>query len=267
MLKRHTAALGSLALGLALSACTTSPLGRSQLALFGSDELDRQGQQAFAEYRQNHRQASGVRGEYVSCIADAIIATLPAHQGPQRWTVGVYEDDQPNAFALPGGYVVVNTGLMRVAENQDQMATVIGHEMAHVLANHANERASTQSLTGTGLGVVNAVTGSDTLTQLIGAGAQYGLLLPYSRRQESEADLLGLDLMASAGFNPQASVALWQNMTAAGGSAPPEWASTHPSSGGRTQGLQGRMDSALALYREARQQGQTPNCDRLRPGA
>lgn len=266
MLKRHTALLGSLALGITLSACTTSPLGRSQLALFGDETLDRQGQQAFDEYRQNHQQASGASGRYVRCIADAIIDTLPADQAPQSWTVGVYEDDQPNAFALPGGYVVINTGLMSVAENQDQMATVIGHEMAHVLANHANERASTQSLTGTGLGVVNAVTGSDALTQLIGAGAQYGVLLPYSRRQESEADLLGLDLMAGAGFDPRASVALWENMTAAGGSTPPEWASTHPSSGGRTQELQGRMDSAMTLYREARQGGMTPSCDRLRPG-
>lgn len=261
---KRTTMLSSLAISLTLSACTTSPLGRSQLALFDSSEIDQQGQQAFEEYRQSHQQATGSNGQYVTCIANAIIETLPADQGPTGWTVGVYQDDEPNAFALPGGYVVINTGLMSVAENQDQIATVVGHEMAHVLASHANERASTQSLTSTGLGVVQSVTGSSALSQLLGAGAQYGVLLPYSRRQESEADLLGLDLMARAGFNPQASTALWQNMDNASGGQPPEWASTHPSSGDRSQALEERMQSAIQLYDQARAEGRTPQCESIR---
>ncbi|GHC14321.1 Zn-dependent protease [Kushneria pakistanensis] len=256
--------LGALALSLGLSACTTSPLGRSQLSLFDSSEIDQQGQKAFDEYRKSHKQATGRDGQYVTCIADAIIKTLPEGQGPSKWTVGVYQDEEPNAFALPGGYVVINTGLMKVAKNQDQIATVVGHEMAHVLANHANERTSTQSLTSTGLGVVQSVTGNNALAQLLGAGAQYGVLLPYSRRQESEADLLGLDLMARAGFDPQASIALWQNMASAGGGQPPEWASTHPNSGERSEALKGRMQSALKLSEEARAAGHTPNCGNIK---
>ncbi|MFC0269795.1 M48 family metallopeptidase [Kushneria aurantia] len=264
MLKRHTAFLGALSASLVLSACATSPLGRSQLSLFGNDQLAQQGQQAFEQYRQEHRQATGARGQYVSCIANDIIDTLPQDSGPQAWTVGVYEDPEPNAFALPGGYVVINTGLLNIARDQDQVATVVGHEIAHVLANHANERASTQAVTSSGLGIVNAVTGNQGLTQLLGAGAQYGVLLPYSRRHESEADLLGLDLMARAGFDPRASLQLWQNMQAAGGNSPPEWASTHPSSGDRSQALNNRMESAMQRYEQARQQGRRPDCERLR---
>ncbi|WP_456269444.1 M48 family metallopeptidase [Kushneria sp. AK178] len=252
--------LSALALSLGLSACTTSPLGRSQLSLFDSSEIDQQGRQAFEEYRQNHRQATGRDGQYVTCIADAIIDTLPEGQGPDTWTVGVYQDQEPNAFALPGGYVVINTGLMKVAKDQDQIATVVGHEMAHVLANHANERTSTQSLTSTGVGVVQSITGNEALGQLLGAGAQYGVLLPYSRRQESEADLLGLDLMARAGFDPRASIDLWQNMASAGGGQPPEWASTHPNSGERSEALRGRMERAVQLSEQARAAGRTPDC-------
>lgn len=261
---KRTTMLSSLAISLTLSACTTSPLGRSQLALFDSSEIDQQGQQAFEEYRQSHQQATGSNGQYVTCIANAIIDTLPNDQGPENWTVGVYQDGEPNAFALPGGYVVINTGLMSVAKNQDQIATVVGHEMAHVLANHANERTSTQSLTSTGLGVVQSVTGSSALSQILGAGAQYGVLLPYSRRQESEADLLGLDLMASAGFNPEASITLWQNMAQASQGEPPAWASTHPNNSQRTEALEGRMQDATQRYEKARAEGHTPQCESIR---
>ncbi|MEM6710478.1 MAG: M48 family metallopeptidase, partial [Pseudomonadota bacterium] len=137
---------------------------------------------------------------YVQCVSDHIVRAL-GNGNPSDWEVEVFAADQANAFALPGGKIGVYTGLLNVAANQDQLATVIGHEVAHVLARHSNERVSTASLAQTGLQVVQIAAGADTpakqqLLGLLGAGAQYGIILPFGRKQESEADLIGLDLMA-----------------------------------------------------------------------
>ncbi|OHV07855.1 peptidase [Kushneria phosphatilytica] len=255
-------------LPLSLGACTTSPLGRSQLALFDDSQLQQQGAEAYRQYAESHERETGAVADYASCVANAIIDQLPAGKGPDNWQVGVFHDETPNAFALPGGYVVINSGMLKVADNQDQLATVVGHEMSHVLADHANERTSTQALTQSGLGVIQAVTGSggEQLATLLGAGAQYGILLPYSRKQESEADLLGLQLMARAGFNPEASLQLWQNMSrASDGNAPPAWASTHPSNGQRIQALESHMGEAKQIATQAHEAGIRPNCQR--PGS
>lgn len=163
----------------------------------------------------------------MQCIADAIVAELPAEQQQLDWQIRVFESEQPNAFALPGGYMGVNTGMLDIATTQDQLASVIGHEIGHVLANHANERASTESATSLGLSVLSSTSGMQSaggqqLMGVLGMGAQYGIVLPFSRAHESEADVIGLDLMAQAGFNPRESVTLWENMQAAtGGGAPP----------------------------------------------
>ncbi|RKR06915.1 peptidase M48-like protein [Kushneria sinocarnis] len=252
-------------LPLGLGACATSPLGRSQLALFDDSQLQQQGAEAYQQYAGSHERATGATADYASCVANAIIRELPQGDGPEQWQVGVFKDDSPNAFALPGGYVVINSGMLKVAENQDQLATVVGHEMAHVLADHANERTSTQTLTQSGLGVIQAVAGSggEQLATLLGAGAQYGILLPYSRKQESEADVLGLRLMARAGFNPEASLQLWQNMSQASGSnEPPAWASTHPSNGQRINALESHMSEAQQTAARAREASLRPDCQR-----
>ncbi|MCM2129888.1 M48 family metallopeptidase [Larsenimonas rhizosphaerae] len=267
---RHTtwkhAALGCLVV-MGLAGCTTSPLGRSQLSLFSADKLDQMGQQSFETYQKKLPEVQGRTRQYVECVADAITEQVNSKDAPKKWNLAVFKSDQANAFALPGGYIGVYSGLLNVAENQDQLAAVLGHEVSHVLAHHANERVSTQSITQSGLSVVQAVAGQggEQLATLLGAGAQYGVLLPFSRKQESEADLLGLDLMAKAGFNPQASIALWNNMKASGGQQPPEWMSTHPGNDHRIQDLQGRMASAQALYQQAKKAGRTPNCNRFRP--
>jgi predicted Zn-dependent protease len=177
----------------------------------------------------------------------------------------VFRDDAANAFALPGRKIGVNTGLLKVAENQHQLATVIGHEVAHVLSQHANERVSQQFAVDQGLGLINAIASprsvtGQTLMGLLGVGAQYGILLPYSRVQESEADILGLDLMAKAGFDPRESVKLWVNMGKAGGGQPPEFLSTHPSDRTRISGLNAHMAVALDLQNKARQAGKRPDC-------
>ncbi len=173
--------------------------------------------------------------------------------------------DTPNAFALPGGKIGVNTGLLKVARTQGQLAAVIGHEIAHVLEGHANERVSAEFASQTALQAVSVVADASNpmygqMVGLLGAGVQVGVMLPFGRKQEREADLLGLDLMATAGFDPRESIALWHNMSKAGGGQPPEFLSTHPSHGTRIRDLEQRMSSVMPLYEEAKAQGRRPRC-------
>jgi predicted Zn-dependent protease len=141
---------------------------------------------------------------------------------------------------------------------------LLGHEVAHVLAQHANERVSTAFAAQSGLELLQAISGAGPeqgqLLALLGLGAQVGILLPWGREQEREADLLGLDLMADAGFDPRESIALWQNMGREGGAQPPEFLSTHPSHGTRMQDLAQRMPQAVARSEEARRRGLRPAC-------
>ncbi|MGC3873769.1 M48 family metallopeptidase [Halomonas sp. GXIMD04776] len=258
----NRSALGALLISLV--ACSQSPTGRSQLTLFSDEQLSEMGQQSFAQYEKELPVVQGQTNTYVQCVAKAITGEL---ESGGQWEVKVFKDDSANAFALPGGHIGVNTGLLNVAKDQNQLATVIGHEVAHVLASHANERVSQQAATQTGLSVVQAAAGLDSaggqqLMGLLGMGAQYGILMPFSRKQESEADALGLNLMAQAGFDPRTSIELWQNMSANNQGQPPVWMSTHPSHGQRIDILQAQMDEALRLYQQAQSSGKTPNCQR-----
>jgi predicted Zn-dependent protease len=249
-----------------LVACETSPTGRQQLMLVTEGQIAEMGVTAFQEMRDEIPQTndSAVRN-YVNCITHAIIEQLPADARRLQWEVAVFEDDSPNAFALPGGKMGVHTGMVKLAENQDQLAAVIGHEIAHVLARHHAERISHQFATQSGMQLVGAMAGPQTATKqqlmgLLGLGAQVGILLPYSREQEREADIYGLDLMAKAGFDPRASVRLWQNMSAAAGPRAPEFLSTHPAPAGRINDLQARIPQVMPLYRQAISEGRRPNC-------
>jgi predicted Zn-dependent protease len=252
----------------ALAACSTSPLGRHRIMLFSQGELANMGRAAFTQMREKTpvtRDAATER--YVGCVARAITAVLP-DSAPRTWEVAVFREDSANAFALPGGYIGVHTGLLEVAENQDQLATVVGHEVAHVLAEHPNERISTTAVAQNTLAIAQAWAGGATsganreIFALLGMGTQVGVLLPFSRAQESEADLLGLDLMAMAGFDPRESLQLWRNMAKAGGAKPPEFLSTHPSGTTRLRDLDNRMSRAMGLYEEARAAGRRPRCRR-----
>jgi predicted Zn-dependent protease len=258
MFMRLSVLLAGLAL---LAGCATSPTGRSQLVLMPDSEINQMGLQAFTTIKKETKvDQSTVVNHYVQCVAQAITREVGGN-----WEVVVFNDTDANAFALPGGKIGVYTGMLKVAENQDQLATVIGHEVAHVLARHANERISQKFAVEQGLGLVNAIANpqsgtGQTLMGLLGVGAQYGVLLPYSRIQESEADMMGLDLMAKAGFDPRESIKLWQNMNRAGGGQPPEFLSTHPSHSSRISDLNRHMPVALQLQSRARQQGKRPAC-------
>jgi predicted Zn-dependent protease len=251
---------------LLLTACATSPLGRSQLQLFSEDTMAQMGSAAFQNLKSESRPASDTGiSRYVSCVADHIVSALPADQRDQ-WEVQTFADDQLNAFALPGRKIGVYQGLLNAAQNQHQLATVIGHEVAHVLAQHGNERMSTSFAADTGLQLVSTLAGdprsaqSQTVMALLGIGTQVGVLLPFGRAQESEADILGLDLMARAGFEPGASIELWHNMAALAEDRPPEFLSTHPGIENRIATLQGRLPQARKLQNTAAAQGKIPRC-------
>jgi len=244
-----------------LAACATSPTGRSQLILMPESQMTQMGLQAFENIKkETPMDASTTTSRYVNCVAQSITREVGG-----SWEVVVFKDDSANAFALPGRKIGVNSGMLKVAKNQDQLATVIGHEVAHVLSHHSNERVSQQFAVEQGLGLINALSNPQTgtgrtLMGLLGVGAQYGILMPYSRIQESEADRLGLDLMARAGFNPAESINLWKNMSAAGGGQPPEFLSTHPAHSTRIHELNAHLPVAQQLQRAAQQQGKRPAC-------
>lgn len=252
--------LGSF-LFLLLAACQTSPTGRKQLAFVSTSQMNEMGTQAFAEMKAKQPiEASSAENRYVRCVANGITAVLPEKR---EWEVVLFKDDSANAFALPGGKIGVHTGLLKVAKNQDQLATVIGHEIAHVLAEHGKERVSEQMAAQGGLSILGSVIGNpqdpryNLLMGALGLGAQFGVLLPHSRDQESEADILGLEFMAKAGFDPRQSVELWKNMAAAGGGQPPEFLSTHPSHGTRIKNLERGIPSALEQKEKS---GKEPRC-------
>ncbi|HYC48469.1 MAG TPA: M48 family metallopeptidase [Burkholderiales bacterium] len=170
------------------------------------------------------------------------------------WETHVIQDNQLNAWAMPGGKMVVYSGLIeKLRLTDDELAAIMGHEIAHSLREHARERVSREMATGLGVGIVGAVLGlGETGQQLAGAVANVTFNLPHSRSHEIEADRIGVELAARAGFNPHAAVSLWQKMLQASGSSGPQFLSTHPSPENRLQDLQTYADRVMPLYQQAR---------------
>jgi len=239
-----------------LSACAKSPLGRNQLKLYSSSDLAGMGEQAFAGMKTKQKVSSQpVSNRYVKCIADAITQHVPKSVFAGVWELVVFDSPQINAFALPGGKIGVYTGLIELTENQHQLAAVIGHEVGHVIAEHGNERMSSSALVGVGMEVTNqllktnGIASSNMIMAGLGLGVQVGVQLPFGRTHESEADLIGLDLMAKAGFDPRQSINLWQNMAkASGDNRQPELLSTHPLPATRIENLANNMPKAMQGY-------------------
>ena len=265
------ALLLSMAIAAAVSACatTTSPTGRTQVVGGVSEaQLTQLGEQAFVQAKQQKPQSRDSRQTaYVRCVVTSLVRQLPPDWQRLSWEVALFEDPEPNAFALPGGKVGVYTGIFKVARNQDELAGVLSHEIGHVIAHHHNERITRQMGASGALQVLSSLAGArygegvgSAVAQGGGIAAQAGLLLPNSRVQEGEADVVGQQLMAKAGFDPRGAVALWQNMAAAGGSRPPQWLSTHPDPASRLRELQARADGLLPTMEAARRAGLTPRC-------
>lgn len=264
MLKKIPLILASISL---LFACAESPTGRRQIMLFNEAELGKLGAQTFEAMKAETPVSTNARvNGYVQCVASALLRVTP-DEASSNWEIVVFESDQINAFALPGGKIGVYTGLLKVAENQHQLAAVVGHEIGHVIAGHSNERLSTNQFIQTALTLGDAalkaynVQYQQELMTAFGLGAQVGVALPFSRAHESEADVVGLELMAKAGFDPKQAVNLWQNMAAqGGGNRMPQILSTHPLPENRIKDLRQLMPEAVKTYNQRKNAGSLPGC-------
>ncbi len=245
---------------LAGCATTTSPTGRRQyVGGVSQSQLDQMGAQAFAEAKAKEKiDTDPKQNAYVRCVVDALVARLPAQWRSTRWETALFVDPEPNAFALPGGKVGVNTGIFTVARNQDELAAVLGHEIGHVVSHHHDERITRQMNAQIGVSLLGALLGSG-YGQLGSEGAGV-YLLRNTREQEAEADVVGQRLMADAGFDPSKAVDLWQNMMAAGGARQPQWLSTHPDPENRIRTLRNDAPALMPVYAAARQAGRVPHC-------
>lgn len=237
---KHALVAAGSALGLMLAGCAyNESLGRNQFLIVDDSALIQQSDAAWAEtLRTSKISANAAQNERVRRVGGRIVQV--AGLANRAWDYRVFQDDSPNAFVLPSGKIGVTTGLLALTRNDDQLATVLGHEVGHVVARHAAERYSTQSTTGLVLGAVQSRAGdySQAVGAVGGLGAQLTFLLPFSRSHELEADRLGVDYVAAAGYKPSESVALWRLMAQQRQSGRPEFASTHPSDQTRIAALQ-----------------------------
>lgn len=247
-------------------ACATSPTGRKQLIVLPDSQMDQLGAQSFDQMKQQQPTTNDPRYvNYVKCITGPITDQARGMTPVEKWETVVFKDDSANAFALPGGKIGVHTGIIPVAKTDAQLAAVLGHEVGHVIARHGSERMSQGmvaqiGMVGTQAALGNSATSGPILAAL-GLGTQVGILLPFGRTQESEADQIGLDLMAKAGFDPRQAVELWKNMAAAsGGKSPPEFLSTHPSSATRIKDIEAHLPKAMEFYKKAQAEGRKPYC-------
>jgi len=260
--------LGLVLLPLALlSGCETNPYtGRSQFLMTSVSEEMKMGAQAYDQVKsdpnmkpsQDPREIEPVK-RVAARIVEAAKRSKYAEMAQQfQWEVTVFKDDKTaNAFALPGGKMAVYTGIFPMAKTEAGLAAVMGHEVVHALARHGAERMSQGQATNIGVQVLSTAagigTGSAALGQAtmaaLGVGAQVGMLLPFSRKHESEADYIGILLAADAGYDPREAVALWERMAQmSGGGAPAEFMSTHPSHETRIDQLKQWMPEAMAIY-------------------
>ena len=270
MRKRRSAVLWVLPT-LVLAACSTTMTGRKQLTLFNDAKMDELGVAAFTDLKSQVKVAKDAEvNDYVDCVAVSILAVVPkggASPADGKWEVVVFEDDTPNAFALPGGKIGVHTGMLSVATTAGQLAAVIGHEIGHVLLRHGNERLSQNAVAQSAVEASSVAMSTmkpearNVVVGGLGVGAEYGVLLPFSRKHENEADVVGQRFMAEAGYNPAEAVTLWQKMESLSqGQAPPQWMSTHPANATRIENLKANLGETKELYRAARTAGRKPAC-------
>jgi predicted Zn-dependent protease len=267
MLPRSKTPILSLVLGLALlmAGCASAPYtGRRQLLFTSEGTETRMGYQAFEQIKKHYKVCRDPEiNDLVTRVGKRIAAA--AHRPDYRWEFVVFQDKEANAFCLPGGKVGIFTGILKYTQNEAGLATVISHEVAHALARHAGERMSQSMLAqagGLGLGVALGGAGSvanQAIMQGYGLATQLGLLLPYSRTQEYEADHIGLILMAKAGYDPAQALEFWKRMmTKDKGAKLPQFMSTHPTDANRLRELQAFLPEARRYYVPAREAQKPP---------
>ena len=241
--------------------------GRRQLSLLPESQLQTMALQEYKQFLSQNKVVSNTvnkDAEMVRRVGTRISSAITEYYTKQgkgdvlsgyQWEFNLVDSKEVNAWCMPGGKVVVYTGLLPVAQNEAALAIVLGHEITHAVAKHGNERMS-QTMLAQGLGVAGDVLTSRNsqvngiFNNTFGVGAQVGVLLPNSRKQEYEADHFGLLFAAMAGYNPREAIPFWQRMSQAGGSnKPPEFLATHPADENRIAKLQGYMNEALSYYR------------------
>ena len=256
-------------IGLVIAACQTVPVtGREQLDLVSSDQVLAMSSQAYRDFMSQHKVVQRTQAaDQVTRVGKKIQRSVEEYFATQnmserlsgyQWEFNLVDDPQANAFALPGGKVVVFTGILPITENDPGLAVVLGHEVAHAVARHGNERMSQALLAqmgGVALGV--ALSQKTEQTQQLfmtafGLGTQIGVLLPYGRLQESEADHLGLIFMAMAGYDPTTAIAFWQRMEKQQKGSPPQFLSTHPSSTTRIEDIKALIPEAMKYKKTMR---------------
>lgn len=266
-MKRHALLLPLC--GIVLAGCSTVAMtGRKQLNIVSESEILSASLSEYQSYMKTAKVSTDAQAtQRVRAIAQRIAAAAEAYlqvTGQEAdlqnyaWECNLINDKQLNAFCMPGGKIVVYTGMVALAGNgadaDDELAAVIGHEVGHAIAKHGQERASQQMLTNLGSQILGAATAgkSQQVQQAVavayGMGTQYGALLPFSRKHELEADYIGIVLATIAGYDANASIRLWQKMQAASTTSTPEFASTHPSSDKRISELQKNIPIVKATY-------------------
>lgn len=245
--------------------CGSVPVtGRRQVLLVSDQEVLSSSLTQYKDYMKSApRSASKTQSDMVTRVGKRIAQATEAYLNDNglaaeienfAWEFNLVKDNQINAFCMPGGKIVVYEGLMRLVSSDDELAVVIGHEVAHAVAKHSNERMSQQILAQYGAQILNqslsqkSAAIQNIANQVYGVGAQYGMMLPFSRKHETEADYMGLIFMTMAGYNPDVAIGFWQKMSAGGSAKVPEIMSTHPSDERRIHDIQEALPAIKARY-------------------
>jgi predicted Zn-dependent protease len=248
--------------------CTTVPLtGRKQLSLIPESDMMALSLTEYGKFlKANKVSIDKAKTDMVKRVGTRISKAVEAYMAQQglsanlkgyQWEFNLVESAEVNAWCMSGGKVVVYTGLLPIAQNDEGLATVLGHEIAHAVARHGSERMSDQMLVQLGSSTLSAALAQKpSETQQLamaafGVGSQYGVILPFSRKHEYEADYMGMIFMSMAGYNPNQSIAFWQRMAQKGGSNTPEFLSTHPVDENRIAKIREKLPEAMNYYNKA----------------
>ena len=250
-----------------LAGCSSVPLtGRKQVLLVSDSEVLSSSLTQYNDYIKTAKKSTNTTqtamvvrvGKKIAAATEAYLKVngMSSEIKNFAWEFNLVQDAQVNAFCMPGGKIVVYEGLMKLVSSDDELAVVIGHEVAHAVAKHSNERMSQQVMAQYGAAILGAVVSDKSAAvqkaaeTVYGIGAQYGVMLPFSRKHESEADYMGLVFMTMAGYNPDVAVGFWQKMSAGSGGSVPEFMSTHPSDATRIADIEKELPGIKAKYQK-----------------
>lgn len=246
--------------------CSTTPVsGNKAFLLTTAENENQQGADAYKEILSKEKEVTGTReAKMVEEIGRRIAAV--ANQPDFKWEFKTLQSDEPNAFCLPGGKVAVYTGIFKYAQNEAGLATVMGHEIGHAIARHGGQRMSEQMVTNIAMAGLAATafskldnTKKGLAIAALGAGTAVAISLPFSRKHETEADEIGLVLMSKAGYDPRESVNFWDRFSKAGGKAPMQFLSTHPTSENRREHLREMLPKVMPDYEASAKLGTGKN--------